>query len=241
MHPGPQLEMAWPAWRRRDPPAAEAPPGYAVRPHRAGEEARFFALMALAGWPGWDAARLRPWAERLLPDGWLVVADERTGQVVASAMALRSEAFAGAGELGWLAGDPAHAGRGIGRAASAAVTARMLGRGAGRSTSTRRTSGAPRSGRTWRWATSRCSPGRARQPGGGRCARRSGGRTPRTPGQRGPSGAPSRSRRPAARRTRRSTGVRRRHPASGVWGRSVRGRPAGPGVAPRGAPRRRQR
>jgi mycothiol synthase len=129
MTPDPQLEMAWPARRRHDPPPIAPAPGYAVRPHRAGDEPRFFELMALVGWPGWDHARLRPWAERLLPGGWLMVVEARSGEIVASAMALRSEAFDGAGELGWLAGDPAHAGRGLGRAASAAVTERMLAEG----------------------------------------------------------------------------------------------------------------
>ena len=33
------------------------------------------------------------------------------------------------GELGWVAGDPAHAGKGLGRAVSAAVTARLLDAG----------------------------------------------------------------------------------------------------------------
>lgn len=129
MEPEPQLEMAWPDRRRGESPAVLPAPGYSIRTYRAGDEARSFELMALAGWPGWDHERLRPWAARLLPDGWFMTVHERSDQIVASAMALRSETFVGAGELGWLAGDPAHAGHGLGRAVSAAVTARFLAEG----------------------------------------------------------------------------------------------------------------
>jgi len=47
---------------------------------------------------------------------------------VATAMALRDRAEFGreGGEMGWLAGDPAHRGQGLGRAVSTAVTARFM-------------------------------------------------------------------------------------------------------------------
>ncbi len=56
---------------------------------------------------------------------------EGQGEIVASAMALRSQTKTPPfeGELGWLAGDPAHAGKGLGRAVSAAVTTRFIGAG----------------------------------------------------------------------------------------------------------------
>ena len=44
-------------------------------------------------------------------------------------MALHSEMYPGGGELGWLAGHPAHAGKGLGLAVSAAVTARLIEEG----------------------------------------------------------------------------------------------------------------
>ena len=51
---------------------------------------------------------------------------EESGEIVATAMALNSEVYPSGGELGWLAGDPAHAGKGLGMAVSAAVTARFI-------------------------------------------------------------------------------------------------------------------
>ena len=57
--------------------------------------------------------------------------DEESSQIVATAMALddHSELHPSGGELGWLAGDPAHAGKGLGLAVCAAVTARFMGAG----------------------------------------------------------------------------------------------------------------
>ena len=54
-----------------------------------------------------------------------------SNQIVATAMALQlgSELHPFGGELGWLAGDPAHAGKGLGLAVCAAVTARFIDAG----------------------------------------------------------------------------------------------------------------
>jgi len=121
--PHPQLEMIWPAQRLDAPPSIHLPAGYALRTHRAEDTPRFYQVMALAGWPGWDDARLRPWLGRILPQGWFVIVCQERGQIVATAMALTSEAYPGGGELGWLASDPDHRGRGLGLVAAAAVTA----------------------------------------------------------------------------------------------------------------------
>ena len=47
-------------------------------------------------------------------------------EIAATAMALRSETYPSGGELGWLACDPAHTGKGLGMAVSAAVTACLI-------------------------------------------------------------------------------------------------------------------
>jgi len=121
-----QLQMIWPGDLLDSPPVMRIPFGYSLRTYRPGDEPRFFRLMELAGWPGWNEEVLRPWRARLLVEGWFIVVHRGSAEVVASAMALHSEAYPGGGELGWLAGHPAHAGRGLGMVVSAAVTARLM-------------------------------------------------------------------------------------------------------------------
>lgn len=122
----PQIRMVWPEARLSQPPPVMLPPDYGLRLYQTGDEPDFYRLMGLAGWPGWDDERLRPWLARVIPDGWWLVTHE--GRMVASAMALHN--YTGQhpfqGELGWVAGDPAHAGKGIGRAVCAAVTGRLM-------------------------------------------------------------------------------------------------------------------
>jgi mycothiol synthase len=127
----PQLRMVWPEQRLIAPPTPLLPTGYTLRTYRPGDEVRFYSLMALSGWPGWDAATLQPWLARMLPAGWFMVIEHASDTIVASAMALRDCAEFGSegGELGWLAADPAHTGQGLGGMVSAAVTARFLEHG----------------------------------------------------------------------------------------------------------------
>lgn len=121
-----QLQMMWPEHLLSAPPAVRVPPGYSLRTYEQGDELRFFKIMELAGWPGWDDEKLQSWLPRILPGGWFMAIHRETDEIAATAMALRSETYPSGGELGWLAGDPAHAGRGLGMAVSAAVTARLI-------------------------------------------------------------------------------------------------------------------
>jgi mycothiol synthase len=127
----PQLQMVWPERLLSAPPVARLVAGYGLRTYRPGDEPRFFRLMELAGWSGWDSEKLRPSLSRILPDGWFMAVHEPSGEIVATAMALHNysclQPFQG--NLGWLAGDPAHAGHGLGSAVSAAVTARLISAG----------------------------------------------------------------------------------------------------------------
>ena len=123
-----QLQMVWPEHLLKTPLAVRLPPGYALRTYRRGDEPRFYEVMELAGWPGWNDEKLQPWIARMLPEGWFMAVHEGGKQIVATAMALHSHSdlHPFGGELGWLAGDPAHAGKGLGMAVSAAVTARLI-------------------------------------------------------------------------------------------------------------------
>ncbi len=54
----PQLRMVWPQQLISQPPEVEIPGGYEIRNYKPGDEQRFYEVMRLAGWPGWDAKRL---------------------------------------------------------------------------------------------------------------------------------------------------------------------------------------
>jgi mycothiol synthase len=121
--------MVWPAQLLNAPPLAQLPRGYALRTYRSGDAPRFYTLMALAGWPGWDDEKLRPWQARVPPASWFLAVHEGSGEVVATAMTLTSEVYHDGAELGWVACDPAHTGQGLGMVVCAAVTAWSIAAG----------------------------------------------------------------------------------------------------------------
>ncbi len=130
-HPIPQLQMIWPQARLSTPPTPQLPAAYHLRTFRPGDEARFYEVMALAGWPGWDIEKLKPWLYRMLPEGWFMAVHTASDQIVASAMATHDPTWIKpfCAELGWVAADPAHSGKGLGTAVVAAATARMIASG----------------------------------------------------------------------------------------------------------------
>ena len=126
-----QLQMVWPEHRLNAPPVVQLPLGYTLRTYRRGDESRFYQVMELAGWPGWNDKKLQPWMARIPPESWFMAVHVESGEIVATAMGLHdhSELHPFGGELGWVAGDPAHAGQGLGMAVCAAVTARLIDAG----------------------------------------------------------------------------------------------------------------
>ncbi|MCB0151348.1 MAG: GNAT family N-acetyltransferase [Caldilinea sp.] len=126
-----QLQMVWPDHLLDQPPVVRVAPGYHLRTYRPGDEPRFYEVMALAGWPGWDDERLRPWIARIPPGSWFMAVHTASDTIVATAMGLHdhSDDHPFGGELGWVAADPAHTGQGLGLAVSAAVTVRLLAAG----------------------------------------------------------------------------------------------------------------
>lgn len=113
------------------PPAVTLPPGYTLRTYRRGDETGFRRVLLAAGFDRWTTEPIEPWVARIPPDCWFMVVDEATDAIVATAMGLHdhSDLHPFGGELGWVACDPEHAGHGLGRAAVAAVTARLLAAG----------------------------------------------------------------------------------------------------------------
>jgi mycothiol synthase len=84
--------------------------------------------MELAGWPGWDHEKLKPWLYRILPEGWFMAIHDETHHISATCMATHDPTWIRpfCGELAWLAADPDHAGKGLGMAVAATVTRRFI-------------------------------------------------------------------------------------------------------------------
>ncbi len=120
--------MIWPKARLEALPAPAVLTGYHLRCWRPSDEAEYLALLALAGFTDWDHDRLATTLQKILPDGFFVIEHRASAKIVATAMATHNatEQHPFGGELGWVAGDPAHAGKGLGLAVCAAVTARFL-------------------------------------------------------------------------------------------------------------------
>lgn len=129
--PSLQLQMVWPEQRFAASPSVHLPPGYTLRTYQQGDEPGFYKVMELAGWPGWDDEKLRPWIARIPPESWFMIIHDTTDTIVATAMGLHdhSDDHPFGGELGWVAVDPAHTGHGLGTAVCAAVTARLMAAG----------------------------------------------------------------------------------------------------------------
>lgn len=123
-----QLKMVWPAHLRDSPPVVRVPSGYTLRTYQPGDEAGFYKVMHLAGFKDWDDETLHPWLLKILPDGWFFIVHQASGEIVATAMANHNprELHPFGGELGWVAGHPEHAGRGLGMAVCGAVVGRLL-------------------------------------------------------------------------------------------------------------------
>lgn len=122
--PRAQLQMIWAEGPGNPPPEAVVAEGYVLRNFRLQDAPAYYALMDGAGFKNWNDEMLIPWFAKLLPHGFFVIEHAVTGALVATAMATRNPKplHPDGGELGWVAGDARHAGRGLGRAVCAAVT-----------------------------------------------------------------------------------------------------------------------
>jgi mycothiol synthase len=120
--------MVWPVQRQVPQFLSQHPHGYILRTYQPGDESGFFQLMALAGWPDWDAERLKPWLYRILPRGWFMAVDQESDEIMATSMATHDPTWQVpfCAELGWVAAHPAHTGNGLGTLVVAAALTRML-------------------------------------------------------------------------------------------------------------------
>lgn len=126
--PKEQLHMLWPTEQLKSPPPVNVAAGYTLRTYRPEDAEGMIALMHLAGFDGWSKESLQGTLKIILPDGLFFTVHQATGALTATAMATHNplDIHPFGGELGWVAGDPQHAGKGLGTAVCAAVTERFL-------------------------------------------------------------------------------------------------------------------
>jgi mycothiol synthase len=130
-----QLHMLWPAGRSGT--AAERlpvalPTDYELRTFEPADAAAYLALMQTAGFTDFGEAHLSGWLAKVLPDGFFLIVHRPTGRLAATAGASHCPdalLHPYGGELGWVAGSLAHAGRGLGRAVCATALNRFLSAG----------------------------------------------------------------------------------------------------------------
>ncbi|MEJ5250488.1 MAG: GNAT family N-acetyltransferase [Chthonomonadetes bacterium] len=130
--PKPQLQMIYPPHRFTSVPEPPLPEGYRLRNIRPGEEEKYLALMRKVGFAeGWTVADVQRFMRNVLPGGFFVVEHVSTGDLVATAMANHSpnEQHPNAGVLDWVAADPAHQGKGLGKVVVYAVVRLLVQRG----------------------------------------------------------------------------------------------------------------
>jgi len=130
--PKPQLQMLYPPERFASIPEPELPGGYSLRHIRPGEEEQYLALLRSVGFAeDWTVADVQRFMRNVLPGGFFVVEHTATGRLVATAMANHSpsEQHPNAGVLDWVAADPEHRGKGLGKVVVYAVLRLLIQRG----------------------------------------------------------------------------------------------------------------
>jgi len=119
-----QLELVRPGGGRVEVPAL--PAGYTLRSFIGDDAAAYEDLFALAWVDTGTLAHTRAYA---LPDGFVVVEHDATGELVSSCVAFAPESperHPSDGSLGWLVTDPGHGGRGLAKVVAATVTNRLV-------------------------------------------------------------------------------------------------------------------
>ena len=124
----PQLRMIWPSDRLGESIEPDTAPEYVIRTYQPGDEVFFLSLMAKMDFDPWDEEKLHYNMSRVLPDGWFFAIETASETLVGTAMCLHNytDNTPFTGDVGWLACDSNHRGRGLGYALIAHVTNRFL-------------------------------------------------------------------------------------------------------------------
>lgn len=120
-----QLHMVFPEDKLERVSPPDIPAGYRLRTFREGDEQAYIQLMRRCGFEGWDA--FASVLQMALPEGLFFIVHEASGEIVATAVSNHrpKSMHPSGGELGWVAVDPDHRGKGLGRAVCSAVLRRM--------------------------------------------------------------------------------------------------------------------
>ncbi|MFH1024644.1 MAG: GNAT family N-acetyltransferase [Planctomycetota bacterium] len=124
-----QFRMVWdPA---RPVPETPIPAGYRLRTFRPGDEGAYVKLLRKAGFTDWSEVQRDEVLRTALPDGLFFIEHGAAGTLVATAAAQHGPIphFPFGGVLGWVGTDPAHGGKGLGTAVTAAVMRRLAAAG----------------------------------------------------------------------------------------------------------------
>lgn len=129
VHRDGQLFMRWP--EGKPAPETRLPSGYELRQFSPSDLEAYQSLMEIAGFGRWDESRIRTTHQRTLEAGMFLVEHLPSRKIVATALAnpAPSDRYPHGGELGWVAADPAHSGKGLGKAVCAAVVRLFQSRG----------------------------------------------------------------------------------------------------------------
>ena len=120
--------MRWAIEHHATPLPIHLPDGYHLRCFVDNDAPAYQQLMAQAGFSGWTPEKIAETQCAILPDGFFVIEHLPTHTLVATAMASHRaiEGYPYGGELGWVAADANHAGKGLGLAICSAVINRFL-------------------------------------------------------------------------------------------------------------------
>lgn len=127
----PQLQMIYPPEKFHSLSEPTLPREYHLRQMEESDLDDYLVLREKAGFGGWDRERVECAISHALPGGFFGVEYLPERKIVASAIANHSphSRHPNAGVLDWVMADPDHAGRGLGRVVTAAVTRLLIQRG----------------------------------------------------------------------------------------------------------------
>ncbi len=119
-----QLQMIWPENRLNSPPTFSVSQEYVLRTFQAGNEEGYLRLMHLAGFTYWTLEHVQNSLSSAIPGGIFFVVHRTTNLLVATTSAQHGSYYKG--EIGWVAADPGHHGKGLGYAVCAAALGRLI-------------------------------------------------------------------------------------------------------------------
>ena len=123
-----QLQMRWPSERKTISGVPPLPAGYRLRRYRGRDFAGYLALLHSVGFDSLTEEAVRGQLKSVLWRGLFLVEERGSGRLVATARAERSpsDLHPDGGQVGYVATDAAHRGRGLGAIVTAAAVKRLL-------------------------------------------------------------------------------------------------------------------